>query len=43
MEVRRNMFTIVIYRIYEVLKTDEKLLVVLLFFKDILSVLASLR
>ena len=35
------MFAIVIYRIYEVLKTNEKLLVVLLLFKDILSVDAT--
>jgi hypothetical protein len=41
MEVRRDMFAIVIYRIYEVLKTDEKLLIILLLFKDILSVDAT--
>jgi hypothetical protein len=35
------MFAIVIYRIYEVLKTDKKLLVIFLLFKDILSVDAT--
>jgi hypothetical protein len=35
------MFAIVIYRIYEVLKTDEELLIIPLFFKDILSVDAT--
>ena len=41
MEVRRDMFTIVIYRIYEVLKTDEELLIILLLLKDILSIDAT--
>ena len=33
MEIRRDMFAIVTYRIYEVVKTDEELLVVLFLLK----------
>lgn len=41
MEVRRDMFAIVIYRIYKVLKADKKLLIILPFFKDILAIDAA--
>ena len=36
-----RLLTIVIYRIYEAVKTDEELLIILLLFKDILSVDAT--
>gem|GEM_PF-6866858 len=35
------MFAIVIYRIYKVLKTNKKLLIIRLFFKDVLAIDAT--